>query len=608
MRFIFWSFRLLFGLSALGILFSSAGCGSGTVANSTPVILSISMSSTSVVVAQDGMPVQVPLAITGPTGTAMVEISGLPTGVSGQFTATSGGPSGTLTFTGSATTAAGNYPATVLVSLQGQTVSQSFTVTSAVEATVSSATDTTVGVAGQLTSLQVAEWTAGFFGTDTATNTARENTLNSLEPQHIRLQAVSEGVAMQANTGLASDWNFTLLDQTVQPILASADKSPEFQIAVAPAWMCDSNGRLDMANHLNDFAAYASNLVRYYNKGGFTWGGQRFQSASSQPIVWWGIFNEPNQNGLTAAEYVQLYNAVVPAMLAVDPTIKLSAFEFSDYGLGSGGEGDPEQYLPTFISGVNTQVDVISTHLYGTCNQLTTDAELFSAVPQFAANVQYLSGTLQASTNMPNVPVWVTENNVNADYADANGMSVCNPGQPFVLDLRATDAFFAAWRPYVFSRLGKAGNQSLNHWEYTGGPEYDEVDSSGNTFLSYWIDKALANYFPSTPTSPRLNILSVTATDTSSVETLATLNSNGIVTVMVVDLAVHSTTDNNGSGVPRTVVVDTSSLGSFTAASLMTIDAATSASNGPSGIGITPASRINVTLPGYGVAFLRLTP
>jgi len=56
------------------------------------------------------------------------------------------------------------------------------------------------------------------------------------------------------------------------------------------------------------------------------------------------------------------------------------------------------------------------------------------------------------------------------------------------------------------------------------------------------------------------------------------------------------------------VVVDTSSLGSFTAASLMTIDAATSASNGPSGIGITPASRINVTLPGYGVAFLRLTP
>ena len=43
-------------------------------------------------------------------------------------------------------------------------------------------------------------------------------------------------------------------------------------------------------------------------------------------------------------QYVTIYNTVVPAMLAVDPTIKFSAIEFSDYGLGTGDQGDPMTY------------------------------------------------------------------------------------------------------------------------------------------------------------------------------------------------------------------------------------------------------------------------
>jgi hypothetical protein len=96
------------------------------------------------------------------------------------------------------------------------------------------------------------------------------------------------------------------MDQTVQPVLASGDHSPEFQIATAPAWMCFSNGQLDVTNHVKDFAAYAANLVRYYNKGGFDWGGTHFQSPSNYPIAWWGIFNEPNGNGITADQYVTI--------------------------------------------------------------------------------------------------------------------------------------------------------------------------------------------------------------------------------------------------------------------------------------------------------------
>jgi hypothetical protein len=609
-------FRPNLRLAAFGFALAAVGCDSANpppAPTPTPVALSVAIAGTSVVVPQDGAQVQLAVSISGPTGTPTVTESGLPAGITGQFIATNGGPSGSILFTGSTATPAGIYPASVTVSLAGQTVSKDFSVVSAVVAKVLNTTDLTEGVSGHLqqfmsTNFQIAEWTEGFFGTGTTT-TARESTLNSLQPQHIRLQAVSQAIPMKANSGLASDWDFTLLDQTVQPILASADHSPEFQIAVAPAWMLNPNtGHLDITNHLYDFATYAANLVLYYNKGGFEWGGTHFQSPGAHPITWWGVFNEPNINGLSADDYVQVYNTVVLAMLAVDPTIKLSAIELSDYGLGGGNLGDPEQYLPTFVAGVNTQVNAVTTHLYGTCNQLDTDRALFDNVPVFVDNLLYFEQALQGSPNLANVPVWVDENNVNADYSDVNGMSVCNPGQLWVLDQRATNAFFSAWRPYVFSQLGKAGNQALYHWEYTGGPQYDEVDSNGNPLLSYWVDKTLENFYPVTTASPGPAILTVTATDTSSVETLATKNANGTVTIMVVDMAVDAPADNNGAGDPRTVVVDTSSLGGFYTASVLTIDATTSASKGPSGVGVTPASRMTMALPGYGVAFLTLKP
>jgi len=610
-------------ISLVGVCFlsvSMAGCG-GSVSNSTPpVTMTASVGASSLVVPQDGTPATLPVTVNGATGTVTITVSGLPGGVTEQYSAGSSSSAYNITFTGRATLPAGSYPAVVQVSAGSQTATANFTLVSAVVAKVGSSTDTTMGVNGALkqfmsTSFQVAEWDGNYFGGSNAT--ALESTLNALGPQHIRLQVVSQGVAMSTNTGTASDWDFTIMDQTVQPVLTSADHSPEFQIATAPAWMCFSNGQLDVANHVNDFATYAANLVRYYNKGGFDWGGVHFQSASNHPITWWGIFNEPNGNGITPQQYVTIYNTVVPAMLAVDPTIKFSALEFSDYGLGTGDGGDPMIWLPVLFAppgsgGLNAQVDIVSTHFYSSCNQSDTDDALMNTVPVFAENVSYFYQALQTNVktnaNLANVPVWVTENNVNADYQGANGMSTCNPNQVFVDDHRGTSAFFAAWRPYVFSQLGKVGNQALYHWSYDADQQYGEVDSNGNTYLSYWVDQALATIYPSTPQSPGPNILELGATDTSTVETLATQNADGSVTIMVDNHAVASPGDNNGSGAPRTVIVDLSSLGTFTSASELSINAQSSATSAPVAVSVAPAARMTVQMTGYGVTWLLLKP
>jgi hypothetical protein len=605
----------------MAVLLSAAlplttGCLSTSGVSTSNSPLAVTLGSTSVVVAQDGYPSTLALNATGPTGTETVTTSGLPTGVTATFTAVSGALSGTLTFTGSTTAVPGVYTPTVTVAVGSQSVTSSFTLTSAVVVKPGIGVDTTQGVAGvqkqaMSTSFQIAEWSPDIWGSG-ATTTAQETQLTTLGPQHIRLQALSEAIPMVANSTASTAWNFTLLDEFVQPVLASADNSPEFQIAVAPTWMCDSNGYLDVTNHLQDFATYAANLVRYYNTGGFVWGGVHFQSASSHTITWWGIFNEFNLNGLSISDYIKVYNTVVPAMLAVDPTIKVVALELSDYGLGTGEAGDPELYLPAFVSpassgGVKAQVNAIGAHLYGGCDQTYTDKTLFGAVPGFVSNISYLNAQLTTRTDLASVPVWVTENNFNADYALSNGMSACTPTRTFVLDTRGASPFFAAWRPYVFSQLAKAGNQALYHWQYASDKQYGEVDTSGTPYLGYWVDHALATAFSSSSSATQ-SMLATTNTDSAEVESMATLTSSGILTVMVVDRAVAASTDNNGTGVARTIVLDLSNYSLFYAASQTQVDTNTNVASGPAWGGVTPASRMTVTIPGYGMSITKLTP
>jgi hypothetical protein len=161
----------------------------------------------------------------------------------------------------------------------------------------------------------------------------------------------------------------------------------------------------------------------------------------------------------------------------------------------------------------------------------------------------------------------------------------------------------------VFSQFGKAGNQALYHWVYAADTQYGEADfNTGSTYLSYWVDYWLAQMFPSSSTSPGPDFLQLSVTETSSVEILATKNSDGSVVLMIVDHAVHAATDNNGVGDPRTVIADVSALGTFSSGTSVTIDKNTNSTSGPAAVNITPAQRISVTLGGYGVTFLKLKP
>ena len=204
-----------------------------------------------------------------------------------------------------------------------------------VQITVSNQKDTSVGLNGRVnlfvsTAFQPAEWDNTFFQDLPSQTTV----LGQMAPMHINIQPQSQGLAQ---TGLGS-WDFTVNNSMLPSILSVGDHDPIYQVASAPAFM-ETNGALAPAN-FPQFAAYSANMVRYFNTGGFDAGGKHFQSPSPYQVTWWGIFNEPDVNNVSASDYPALYNTVVPAMQAVDPNIKFVALELAYL----------YDYLPEFLS------------------------------------------------------------------------------------------------------------------------------------------------------------------------------------------------------------------------------------------------------------------
>ena len=481
--------------------------------------------------------------------------------------------------------------------------------------------NTSVGVKGRLqlpmsTSFQLADWSYQFF--NGAPNAPAQ--LTALNPWHTRVQVVTDtsGGTPQGIPLTAPDtWDFTALDTMLTTIQATGDHSPEFQIGTAPLFMGTTivpTGQILPAS-IPAFAQMSANIVRYYNTGGFTDNGTHYQSPTPYPVTWWGIFNEPDGNGVTASEYVTLYNTVVPQMAQADPSIKFVAVELA---------GGPESYLPTFVAGVTAPVDVVAKHFYSTCDQTDYDQDLFSTVPEFAIQVQTMYTEMAANPLLANVPVWITENNVNADYAISGGYSNCNYPRKFVTDTRGSSPFFAAWRSLVFEQLGEAGAQALYHWAFGSDQQYGEIGSpSGGppytTQLSYWVDYYLSHWFPSPPGQV---ILQTTTTGccvpslangwegspfSFDTQTMAARNPDGSVVVLMSNYSLSKSNDDNGPGLSRTFALDLSALGTFASATLVTLDASTPLPGGPVPQSPTPAAQMQVTLPGYGAALLRLS-
>jgi hypothetical protein len=589
-------------IAILLVLFMAAcGGGGGTAPIITPPpapTFLVSPTSSALTVSQDGTHATTSITVTRTTAGALtVTQTGAPAGITMSAT---GGSANTqvLDFQVSSLSQspAGTYSVVVKVSdgtsSTQTTVSLTVAIWTSVLATARIHSDMFMS-----TSFQPADWSYQFFQTNA---TARMQTLDNLGSKHINLQPM-DGATDNLNPAQAAPLDFAKIDAIVQPVLQVTDNSPLLQL-YAPAWMWvngnPANALVDPT--FNQFADWAAMMVRYYNvPGGFVRNGATYASAAGRPITWWGIFNEPNLTSLTPQQYVQLYNLTAQKMLAVDPNIKLVALELSDFG------DEAYRFVPSLVFGLTQPVHALAIHFYGTCDQRDTDRNLVGSVQVLSSDVKYIRQQMAMSPYLSSIPLWITENNVNADFSN-NGKSACNPTRDFVVDARGNSAFFAPWRALVFSQLMDNGASSLHHWSYNADQQFGEVDGSfGALNHSYWVDYWISRYM----TDPLgVDVLPTPNTERATADTLAVRRPDASVVVMISNLAYVNATDNNGPGAPRTVLLDTSSLGTFRSATSLSINAQTSASSGPVETAITPAAKLTIPFNGYGVTFIKLVP
>jgi hypothetical protein len=114
-------------LAGLLLVSMSGGCGGGTSFSLPPIVLSVSVNGTTVVVPPNGTAVNIPVTIVAPTESATFTISGLPAGVSDTYKESESNPSGLLTLVANSTTKPGTYMPTITVGSSGQTASVAFT-------------------------------------------------------------------------------------------------------------------------------------------------------------------------------------------------------------------------------------------------------------------------------------------------------------------------------------------------------------------------------------------------------------------------------------------------------------------------------------------------
>jgi hypothetical protein len=516
----------------------------------------------------------------------------------------------------------------------------------AVLATIGDAVDLDAGIDGHLgqfvsTSFQTGVWQTGFFAKYAAEAQPDASALFALAAQNVHVQ-LYDSPLVGGDSFETGQWDFSELDAIVQPLLRLEGQSPpmiQITRSSTPAWISLSDWPV--------FAQFCASIVSYYNadSGLALPDGGRLASDAGRPIQWWGILDDTNDNGTSSeqgTDYASLYAQATASMLAVDPRIRFSATEFNACLSATDPLCSETAFIPPFLiasasaAGGPAPIDALSLHMYSTTTPFSPtdptlrDELMFSTVGQFAQDVVVARQAL-VDGGYPDAQVWITQNNINAASVQVSGTDA----EGFVADPRGTSAFFAAWRPTVFSRLGKAGNQGLFQWQYTGGqcpdaslcntdphadtdPQNAEVNyETDQKYPSYWVDAWLGRMFPSPPGQ---DILQVT-TDPSDadgggadgIEVLATRQSDRArvrVVVMVANHAVSDPGDINGPGAKRNVVIDVSRVlagGGAWSATEVVIDASTNVVDGPAETAVSLAAGwVALTFDGYGVAFLKL--
>jgi hypothetical protein len=332
----------------------------------------------------------------------------------------------------------------------------------------------------------------------------------------------------------------------------------------------------------------------------------------------------------TPGVYVQMWNAIAPAMKAVDSTIELTGPTVSNPHSvagtpwvnpscvttgppgggahctnGASGWLSSTDYVPELLSYGSPTPDVVTIHAYGGLDD--SDANYFS---NLASQVKSYRNTDQTAVDAAHVPVWIDETNVNADNAGAQSSAtnlramtqlgaawladstiVWAQADPLVRQLfqfeadGANDANFA-----LFGTTSERGNGSC-----TPQPSCQAI-TSGQPDLEYWATEAIDSWMTAGTTIPYANT-------PAGFNALAVQTSPNTIVLLLVNTQAGS---GNGNGAPGTAQIQIDNT-SVTDTKEITINGSTNLATGPAVRDLGAQSSVTINAAGYEVDLLKFT-
>lgn len=437
--------------------------------------------------------------------------------------------------------------------------------------------------------------------------------LNALKAPLVRIHVGDDGwpeAMPELNYG---QWDFSALDALVNDVRETG-QYPLMNIKFAPDWMwtCypDSIGVSENETQgtgtvkdlsFHTYANYMARLVSYYNTGRMiTESGKVITNPAGirNRVTWWEPWNEPDLNnetpcapsngvGLTASEYVTMWNAVTSVMLAVDPTLKFVGPATAGAQFGS---SQTDSYVSRLMSEARYKPAAISIHEYGYWDNSVTDQTIFNGDSTGSGGIPNILSDVQTTrSHYPTVPIWITEMNVNADWGN----------DPYK---RPWTAFGAAWWGAVFQSLAPLGVGLINEYDVVDAPQFGLLsDQTGEPYMPYWVVMLLDQGFPAGST-----ILSSSSSQRGIVS-LAVQKPDGAISVLIVNRQLNSSTAKGGPGIAATVVVNLQGI-TPTSLTVRQIGSTTNVSTGPVARTLPLSSSPTITFGGYGFAVLTITP
>lgn len=210
----------------------------------------------------------------------------------------------------------------------------------------------------------------------------------------------------------------------------------------------------------------AASLVQHFNPG--------------NPVNYWVIGNEPDNDGMSMATYCALFNATADKMKAADPTIKVVGPAWSHYD---------QNALQAFLNCAGSKVDVIDYHHYAMGGSYLDNATALAQTPNWENEITQIRQMIAATVPQRASAIEVQVGEYNWSWRTGDGYPGWNG------DDRFYQGVVTVWSASVAGHIMRAGGRGHQYADQNGALGLTFEKQTDAAYYRQQIDSPMPIYY-----------------------------------------------------------------------------------------------------------------